>query len=554
MDARNSMLEFRGRGFGEKTRSAIVHASNAATAAVFIVAGLQRLSLSLWPFADGDTFGYLHPAITLMRDGVFVHTHAREFLYPGFLYLLLRVFGDFRAITIVQHLFGLLTGGLLLAAWSRVGRALPALASLRLAHAALRPFLLGSYLLSADYLNLEHTIRPECPSIFLSAVLILLGVMYVEGATRVRPLTRWVAATGAIVIFVSHVLLILRPQFGAAIVAVYAGVLAVAVAARFGIFRVAGIAVVPSIAAYALLWLPESRLSAADPMGGSPASYILLFTHFDIAADILRRDLESSHVPESDKQLIDQLLRQYDAERQHKPGATNRAFFDILFYGKSGGILWTHFGADKAAFRRFCLDTFLRAITEHPLRYIEKVFRQIRLPYSIAEPRVYPREYFIPVGQRLLASRDALVQYTPQFHGSAIVSEYLAAIGAPYPRGEYRALWIAELRFLYKSYFYLLSLLYTPTLLLAAIHLCISSRSHRNEQLALRGPSRLLMALGLSIALVAFSSYLTVAAMYILEIQRYINAQCVFVLFSQFTAALGVLKANGSTLDTSPSA
>ena len=40
----------------------------------------------------------------------FGHTNGRNFLYPGFLYLILSVFADFRAITFVQHLLGLTAG------------------------------------------------------------------------------------------------------------------------------------------------------------------------------------------------------------------------------------------------------------------------------------------------------------------------------------------------------------------------------------------------------------------------------------------------------------
>src|SRR5262249_18810416 len=81
-------------------------------AAVFIWAIWQRFSLPLVPIADGDAWGYLSPALRKLIGAKFGHTNGRNFLYPGFLYLILSVFADFRAITFVQHLLGLMAGAL----------------------------------------------------------------------------------------------------------------------------------------------------------------------------------------------------------------------------------------------------------------------------------------------------------------------------------------------------------------------------------------------------------------------------------------------------------
>ena len=42
--------------------------------------------------------------------GAFEHLHAVNFLCPGFVYIVRRAFGDFRAIAILQHLLGLAAG------------------------------------------------------------------------------------------------------------------------------------------------------------------------------------------------------------------------------------------------------------------------------------------------------------------------------------------------------------------------------------------------------------------------------------------------------------
>src|SRR2546430_16374267 len=89
-----------------------------AVASLFALAAWQRFSLPLDPIADPDTWGYLAPALQKLTGSGFGH-EGRNFVYPGSLFLLLRLFGDFRAITIAQHLLGLAAGGFLLLTWPR---------------------------------------------------------------------------------------------------------------------------------------------------------------------------------------------------------------------------------------------------------------------------------------------------------------------------------------------------------------------------------------------------------------------------------------------------
>src|SRR5207237_8412157 len=83
-------------------------------ALVFAGAIWQRFKLPLDPIADPDTWGYLSPALRKLTGAEFGHTNGRNFVYPGFVFLVLRLFADFRAITIAQHFLGLLAGAVFL--------------------------------------------------------------------------------------------------------------------------------------------------------------------------------------------------------------------------------------------------------------------------------------------------------------------------------------------------------------------------------------------------------------------------------------------------------
>src|SRR5690242_15415774 len=90
-----------------------------AVAVIFVWAAWLRFRLPLDPIADPDTWGYLSPALRKLTGAEFGHTAGRNFVYPRFLFLLLRSFGDFRAISVAQHLLGIIAGAILLFTWRR---------------------------------------------------------------------------------------------------------------------------------------------------------------------------------------------------------------------------------------------------------------------------------------------------------------------------------------------------------------------------------------------------------------------------------------------------
>src|ERR1700682_1393618 len=104
-----------------------------ALLSLFALAAWLRFSLPVDPVADADTWGYLRPALSKLIGAGFIHG-GRNFVYPGFLFLLLRVAGDFRVITITQHLLGLIAGGVLLLTWRRLQVFVPSSRVARLLH------------------------------------------------------------------------------------------------------------------------------------------------------------------------------------------------------------------------------------------------------------------------------------------------------------------------------------------------------------------------------------------------------------------------------------
>ena len=91
---------------------------------LFIAAAQKRFSWPQVPWVNYDP-GYLQPALMKLNEGAFAHVQGLNFLYPGMIYLILRTWADFRAISVIQHFLGLIAGVLFLATWSRLADFFP---------------------------------------------------------------------------------------------------------------------------------------------------------------------------------------------------------------------------------------------------------------------------------------------------------------------------------------------------------------------------------------------------------------------------------------------
>ena len=86
---------------------------------------LFRARLPAVPLADGDTWGYLRPALNWLSGLGFEQTYGRDWLYPALLAGILKVSGTFSAITYTQRFLGLASILFYWLAWRSWLRLLP---------------------------------------------------------------------------------------------------------------------------------------------------------------------------------------------------------------------------------------------------------------------------------------------------------------------------------------------------------------------------------------------------------------------------------------------
>ncbi len=285
-----------------------------AAAALGILAwgAVHRFLLPLDPLMDGDCFGYLGPGLSKLTGGVFEHFIGRECVYPAFVFLNLCLFGDFRAITVSQHVLGVGTAGLLLLAWQGLlavcrapGAAARDARSLVTAAAWQVPILVAAdiYLAGNQTLLIEHTIRPESVFAFMAALSIWINLRFVrrcwlEGC----PPAAW--KTGAAHLFVTGVLLLLRPS--CAFAAVFINLpLAAALCTRTGSWAAKWRPVaVAAGCALLFLYAPESFLRHRDRLATTLNPSMRMLSHADLVLAQMDDDLASGQPLRYDREML----------------------------------------------------------------------------------------------------------------------------------------------------------------------------------------------------------------------------------------------------------
>ncbi len=262
----------------------------AAFAGILAVAASYRFGLSQQPFLDPDSWGYLNPGLSKLTGGPFIHTFGRDTLYPAFVYALLGIFGDFRAIGVVQHGLGLGTGIFMALAWEDLCRLLlpsnrPLPLLLRLA--GLLP--VTAYLNSSLSLQYEHSFRPEAVFPFFAMLSLWLNLALIRFRWW-EPAPRRAAVLGAGALIVPIILYKLKPAFGFGVV--FAAAPALISLVRPGISRPLKLGSLTAVVAAAVVLLvPEYRLKQTDPFSRTFLPDTLFAVHADMIADQMGDDL-----------------------------------------------------------------------------------------------------------------------------------------------------------------------------------------------------------------------------------------------------------------------
>ena len=370
-----------------------------AVGAIFIWAAWRRFSIPLEPVADLDTWGYLSAALFKLTRGEFIHTGGRNFVYPGFLLLVLRMSGDFRAIVIVQHLLGLAGGGLLLLIWRRVRTFVATSRAGDRVHLGLGLILAAVFLLAGEPIRAEMGIRPEAICGFLLALNLYCVVEFLARTFVLRQAAvAWGIATVISAILLasvkpSFVFLALIPLLPIGFFLLERNPLRQKLALALGIL-VAGVTIV----------LPENFLSREDEAGRWFLPTTLFVIHADLIRDQMADDVANHGSVPYQNDWLERIQKQLAAEIAKSASGEGWRFPslgycpDDLMYGRNSTAdqLAREFKDDISALTAFYRFYYWRTWQQRPLEMAKKVARQVTLFYRAPSP-VFDRRKIIPL-------------------------------------------------------------------------------------------------------------------------------------------------------------
>ena len=363
-----------------------------ALALVFVWAVWQRIRLPLDPIADPDTWGYLSPALRKLTGAGFGHTNGRNFVYPAFLFLLLRVFGSFRAITIAQHFLGLLAGAVFLLTWKRARVFVPNPRIGPVGHNLLGLGGAALFLLQWQTVTFEQEIRPEGICAFVLSVTLYFLVQFLTCFFLEHRRTASVAY-GIALSFTAIFLGSIKPSFAFASLFVLSPVAALFGRSRWWLEKVLfslGLAL-----SAAVLSLPEYFLSRNDEMSRTFLPTTLFVIHAQLIRDQLADDLAKNVSLPYSRDRLERLYLALNAEITKSHVGRQYAYHslgfdpDFLMHDPNSIAAQTRreFRGDVAGVCAFYYFYYRRIWQKRPQKVVKKVARQMLrfyLPYCRA--------------------------------------------------------------------------------------------------------------------------------------------------------------------------
>ncbi|HVD95817.1 MAG TPA: hypothetical protein VNE84_06715 [Candidatus Limnocylindria bacterium] len=505
---------------------------------LFACAAWQRFAVPLDPIADPDTWGYLSPALRELTASAFGHTSGRNFIYPGFLYLLLRTFGDFRAITVTQHFLGLLAGGVLLLTWRRT-RCFVANPRVSLGSYHMLGLLAAAiFLLASEPIRLETQLRPEGVCAFLLSINLYVVIQF-AACCFIEDQRLSAAVYGVAAVFTSILLASVKPSFVLVAIVALLPIGTLFFRRRWGWQKIvlAGGAAVSAV----VLLLPEHFLSRNDKISQTFLPTTLFVVHANLIcdqmADDIQRNAKVPHSPEWLERVHTTLSAEITKSIVAGPLRYSTLGFDpdYLMYDRSSiaAQLRNEFGSNVSALCAFYWFYYWRIWQQRPLAVVKKIGRQMAVFYKAQCPAYSQRKRWMPTYEysRGVTSLDQ-EPYRKTWTAYPPAVEFMhrtemLARSAP----------IVQQHGYIRKPLAVLAATYLPLLLIAlALSALVFMRQDRRRHLAW------LAALVLFVYSYNLASCLEVAVIHSLQNPRYLAVQVFFTILAQFLALWFILE------------
>jgi hypothetical protein len=402
---------------------------------LFALAAWKRFSLPQDPLAVFDA--YLLPALVKLSGGAFagvqgLTTEGLNFLYPGVIYLILRTWGDFRAISVIQHSLGLIAGGLFLAGWSRLADFFPRPCVNRVMHEAIGLVGAAIYLLSAAPVFFEMNIRADSICMFFEILIFWLIIQFFYYRV-ISPNARKMVIYGTAVVVNAFLLALLKPSFTLTSLFVATPVIWSILTAKGNLTeKVAFFATaVPIIVA---LTLTEHYLRWNDQSVKTFLAETLFVYHAKIIHAQMATDLKHGETDFYSREWLRAACNDLgkEIERTHNlyPEKFSVLGFypDYLMFGHDSLLSRWQQQLGGEPFLRFLKYWYWHSVASRPLAFAEKVAGQLGVFYSRTCPAFrFQKRYLLSLTDAYCRSLAALSlpQSLPLLTKTAVGSAFL---------------------------------------------------------------------------------------------------------------------------------
>jgi hypothetical protein len=328
---------------------------------------------------DPDAGGYIMPALSFFTDTVFIHEESRSWPYPLFVLTILYLFKSVKALCIIQHLLGILTGIIFILFLEYSGK-LSGIASVRkkIFGFAVCAFSLSAFMLNGNIMLLEHTLRPE-GIISLFVMLYIISLYWFYSSRK--------SISFIIIIFLSVLGLVAFPRL-------LLGSVMVILMTSYYYFKnnAAGYAYKISIFtgvssfAFLLIILPETMLINKFDVS---AKAFPIRQVFYSNAHIILKSMNENNYPEKSPETLNQSVRFYfDEYINKKPDNLWKPILnynpDDLQYGACNNEVLNYFYNDDSSpmlyinqLHKYYFDWMIHIALHYPVDVLKKILKQL---------------------------------------------------------------------------------------------------------------------------------------------------------------------------------
>jgi hypothetical protein len=356
---------------------------------LFARAAWMRFSLPQDPLAVFDA--YLLPALVKLSGGAFASVQGLtneglNFLYPGLIYLIVRISRDFRAISVIQHSLGLIAGGLFLAAWSRLADFFPRPCVNRVVHEAIGLLGVAIYMLSAAPVFFEMNIRADSICMFFEILIFFLIIQFFYYRSISANAGKAVFYGTAVVVNTVFLALV-KPSFTLMALVVAASVILLMLTAKRNFtekiaFFVMTVSIVGALV-FTEYYLRRNDQSSKKFLTENLFAFHAKIIHAQMAADLLNG--QTDIYP---REWLGAACTDLEAEIERAHILYPQKFPvlgfdpDFLIFGADPLLSrWQHQLGDEP-FLRFLHYWYWHSLVKRPLAFAEKVAGQLRVFYS----------------------------------------------------------------------------------------------------------------------------------------------------------------------------